>query len=335
MRLMAIDGVSFEIPDTPSNAAAFGRPRTRRGGQTVDGGYPQIHFIFLSETGTHMVVEGFVKPGKRHEFPLAGSLLRKVPAGSLVLWDRGFYGYASLHEAKERNVHVVGRVADHVVFERVETLPDGSYLAIIYPSWSDRRRHQNGMTVRVIDYTLDDPQRPGHGECHRLVTTLLDAATFPATELVVLYHERWEIEIGNDELKTHQLDRLVHLRSRTPCGIVQEIYGILVAYNAVRFLMHEAALSVDLDPRRLSFIHAVRVLRETAPLLRAAPTERLPTLYAGMIAHIAQVVLPLRDHRVNPRVVKKKMSNFPKKRAEHYHVQHPQTSFEQAVRILK
>ena len=149
------------------------------------------------------------------------------------------------------------------------------------------------------------------------------------------FHERWEIEIGNDELKTHQLNRLVHPRSRTPCGVLQELYGILLAYNAVRFLMHEAALCVDLDPRRLSFIHAVRVLRETAPLLRAAPTARLPTLYAAMIAHIAQGRLPPRDNRINPRVIKKKMSNFPKKRAEHYRPQHPKTSFEQAVRILK
>ena len=332
---MAIDGVTFDIPDTPANAAAFGRPVTRRNGEPVDGGYPQIHVTFLSETSTHLIAEAFVKRGKKSEFPLAGSLLRNVPPGSLVLWDRGFYGYASVHEAQQRNVQVVGRVADHVVFERLRTLEDGSYLAVIYPSWPDRRHRANGMIVRVIDYTLDDPLRPGHGERHRLVTTLLEADAFPATELVVLYHERWEIEIGNDELKTHELDRLVPLRSRTPCGILQERYGILLAYNAVRFLMQEAALSVDIDPRGLSFIHAVRVLRETAPLLRAAPTARWPTLYAGMIAHIARGVLPPRDNRINPRVVKKKMSNFPKKRAEHYRVQPPQTSFEQAVRVLK
>jgi hypothetical protein len=335
MRLMAIDGVTFDIPDTPGNAAAFDRPVTRRYGESVDGGYPQIHVTFLSETGTHLIVEAFVKRGKKSEFPLAGALLRKAPRRSLVPWDRGFYGHASLIRAQRRGVHVVGRVGDHVVFERVQTLSDGSYLAVIYPSWKNRRHRVNGMIVRVIDYTLNDPKRPGHDERHRLVTTLLEADAFPATELVVLYHERWEIEIGNDELKTHQLDRLVHLRSRTPCGILQETYGILVAYNAVRFLMHEAALSVDIDPRRLSFIHAVRVLRETAPLLRAAPTVRLPTLYVGMITHIAQGRLPPRDNRINPRVIKKKMSNFPKKRPEHYHVQHPQTSFEQAVRVLK
>jgi hypothetical protein len=335
MRLMAIDGVAFDMPDTPANAAAFGRPVTRRYGEPVEGGYPQTHMTFLSETGTHIVVEAFAKRGKKSEFPMAGSLLRKVPPNSLVLWDRGFYGHASLIQAHQRGVHVVGRVGDHVTFDRVVTLSDGSYLSVIYPSWKDRRHRTKGMTVRVIDYTLDDPQRPGHGARHRLVTTLEDSQTYPATELVVLYHERWEIEIGNDELKTHQLHRFVHLRSRTPCGILQEMYGILLAYNAVRFLMHEAALSVDIDPRRLSFIHAVRVLRETAPLMRAAPAVRLPTLFAGMIAHIARGVLPPRDNRINPRVIKKKMSNFPKKRPEHHHILHPQTSFEQAVRILK
>jgi hypothetical protein len=335
LRLMAIDGVALDIPDTSANTAAFGRPVTRRNGEPVDGGYPQIHVVFLSETSTHVIAEAFVKRGKRGEFPLAGSLLRKVPQGSLVLWDRGFYGYASLQEAQRRSVQVVGRVAGHIIFERICTLEDGSYQAVIYPSWRDRRHSANGMIVRVIDYTFDDPKRPGHGERHRLVTTLLDAPTFPAVELVVLYHERWEIEIGNDELKTHQLNRLVDLRSRTPCGILQEIYGIFLAYNAVRFLMHEAALSVDLDPRRLSFIHALRVLRETAPLLRVAPAERLPALYVGMIAHIAQGQLPPRDNRINPRVVKKKMSNFPKKRDKHRHPPQPQTSFQQAVVILK
>ena len=172
--------------------------------------------------------------------------------------------------------------------------------------------------------------------------TRLDADACPASQLVVLYQERWEIKIGNDELKTHQLDRLVHLRSRTPCGVLQGLYGVLLAYNAVRYSMHEAALAVDIDPQRLSFIHALRVLRETAPLMRAAPDARLPTLYAGMIAHIAQGRLPLRDHRINPRVVKKKMSNpshlrtcFPKKRPEHCHPPQPQTAFEQAVVILK
>jgi len=167
------------------------------------------------------------------------------------------------------------------------------------------------------------------------VTTLLDVNAHSATELAVLYHQRWEIEIGNDELKTHQLNRPVDLRSRTPCGVLRELYGILLAHNAVRFLMHQAALSVDIDPRRLSFIHAVRVIRETIPMMLAAAAERLPFLYAAMIRHIAQDRLSPRDNRINPRVVKRKMSNFAKKRPEHCPPPQPQTSIEQAVRIVK
>ena len=116
---------------------------------------------------------------------------------------------------------------------------------------------------------------------------------------------------------------------------MQEIYGILLAYNTVRFPCHEAALSVDIDPRRLSFIHAVRVLRETVPLMRAAPASRLPILYAAMLKHLAQGRLPPRENRINPRVVKKKMSDFGKKRPEHYHVPQPQTSFQQSAVSLK
>ena len=232
MRLMAIDGVRFDLPDTPANAAAFGRPTTGRAGERVDGAYPQIHGIFLSETGTHLICEALVKRGKNSEFHAAASLLRKVPPGCLVLWDRGFYGYSPLAQALRCGVHVLGRVPDHVVFERGQTLADGSYLATIYPFGKDRRQGTGGLVIRVVEYTFDDPHRPGHGERHRLVTTLLDGAIYPATDLVVLYHERWEIEIGNDEIKTHQLDRPVHLRSRTPCGVVQELYGLLLAYNA-------------------------------------------------------------------------------------------------------
>ncbi len=334
MRLMAIDGVRFDMPDTRANAAAFGRPGTRRNGQSIEGAYPQIHAIFLAETGTHLVVEAYLKRGKKSEFKVVTSLLKKAPPGCLVLQDRGFYGYRPLAEANRRGIHLLGRVGNHVVFRRTETCPDGSHLTVIYPGDKDRRHQTNGLLVRVIEYTLDEPNRTGHRERHRLVTTLLDADQHPAKELVVLYHQRWEIEIGNDELKTHQLHRQVHLRSRTPCGILQEIYGILIAYNAVRFLMHEAALSVDIDPRRLSFIHAVRVLRETAPLMRAAPAFRLPILYAAMIQHIAHGRLPPRENRINPRVVKKKMSNFAKKRPEHYHIPKPQTTFQQSVVIL-
>ena len=126
-------------------------------------------------------------------------LLRKSPPGSLVLQDRGFYGCRRMVEGIRRGVHLRGRVGKHVVFERTETLSDGPYPAVIYPSRRDRRHQTNGLIVRVIEYTLDAPNRTAHGERHRLVTTLPDADQHPAKESVVLYHQRWEIEIGNDD----------------------------------------------------------------------------------------------------------------------------------------
>jgi hypothetical protein len=337
MLLLAIDGMHLTIPDTPANAAAFGRPSTRRYGEHVDGAFPQVHAAALMEVGTHLVREALLKASKRHEYGMCPYLLSKAPAGSLVLWDKGFYGFSTIAAALQRGVHVLGRVKANTTFQRIKTLPDGSYLARIYASQKDKRHQRNGLTVRVIEYTIDDPQRNGHGERHRLLPTLLDAATYPGDELVVLYHQRWEFELSNDEIKTHQLtkDLPTHLRSKTPRGVVQEYYGLLLAYNAVRYLMHEAAQSQQVDPRRLSFLNAVRVIRETIPLMRAAPKSQLPKLYAGMIAQIATGLLPPRADRTNARVVKVKMSNYAKKRPEHYHPPPPEKPFNQAVIILK
>ena len=334
MRLRVIDGQKMLIPDTPENRRAFGKQQTRRFGQKVEAGYPQVHTIRLIEAGTHLTVELLIKPAKNHEYPSASPLLKKVSPGDLVLWDRGFYGYSLLKQAADEGKAILGRVPAHVIFERVRDLTDGSYLACIYPTPKDRRHQTNGLIVRVIEYTLTDKTRPGHGERHRLVTNLLDETLHPAMELIVLYHERWEIEIANDEIVTHQLARAVELRSRTPIGVVQELYGIHLAHNAVRALMHESALQADVAARSLSFIHAVRVIRQSIPLMRAAQTHQLPVLYAGMIQQIAQGRLPPRDGRINPRVVKVKMSNFRKKRPEHSRWLQPRCPFAESVKML-
>jgi hypothetical protein len=334
LRLMAIDGQKLAVPDTPTNVKAFGRPSTTRCGQAVAGGYPQLQVIRLIETGTHASVEAIIKPCHCGEYPLAPRLIRSAPSDALVLMDRGFYGYTVLKEAFDQRRHVLVRVASHVNFECIRPLSDGSFLARIYPTLRDRRHQTNGLIIRVIRYTINDPQRTGHQVEHRLATTLLDEKSHPASELIVLYHERWEIEMDNDELTTHQLlNRPVELRSRTPLGCVQELYGILLSHNAIRILMHESAKRVDVDPGRLSFIHAVRVIRETLPLMRAAETGRLPRLYDAMLQHIAQGRLPARENRTSPRVVKVKMSNYGKKRLHHKsRVVRP---FQRAFAVLK
>lgn len=334
MRMRAYDGVHLTVVDTPANAAAFGRPGTTRNGEAVAGGYPQVLVVYLCETGTHAIQNLIIRPCNSGERRPARWLLKQVPAGDLLLWDIGFYSYPLLARAMDQGVHVLGRVPAGVILRPIKRLPDGSYLAKVYPTGYARQIDSGGRIVRVLEYTFDDPNRPGHGERHRLVTTLLDEKEYPARELICLYHERWEIEIANDEFKTHQLARLVDLRSRTPTGVRQEIYGVLLAYNAVRGLMHEAALAEQIDPRRLSFLDSLRVIRDTVADMRNAPTCRLPILYRGMLRLIGQCRLPPRDGRINPRVIKRKMSKWLKKRPEHYRPPQPKKPFDQAIVML-
>ena len=146
-------------------------------------------------------------------------------------------------------------------------LPDGSYLSRIYPSQSAWRRKTGGVAVRVIDYRLQGDAEP----IYRLVTTILDHEAAPAHELAALYHERWEIETALDELKTHLRGARIVLRSKTPDLVRQEFYGLMMAHFAIRSLIHEAALKAGEDPDRLSFLHAVRVVRRKLPAAVAIP----------------------------------------------------------------
>jgi len=318
MPMVAIDADKYKLPDTPLNAKAFGRPSTSRGETVLEGGYPQLHLNRLMAVGTRVCIDAIIKPCNTNDHTSAPRLLQSVRAGELLLWDCGYYSFELMHQACQQSIFFLGPIPAHAVLKPIKRLDDGSYLAKVYASPNDRRDDRDGMLVRVIEYTLDDPAPVGCGERHRLITNLIDHVKYPAMELVVLYHQRWEIEIANDEITTHQLDRAVELRSRTPGGAVQEMYGVLVAHNAVRAIMCESARTIELDPRCLSFINAVRIVRETIQTMRDAPTARLPLLYRGMIAQIAAACLPPRDGRINPRVIKVgRPSNFPVKKAEH------------------
>jgi IS4 transposase len=148
-------------------------------------------------------------------------------------------------------------------------LVDGSYLTTIYPGEKDRRHKVHGIRVRVVEYRLEGIASAE--PLYRLATTILDPAAAPAAELAALYHERWEIEGALAELKTHLRGARMVLRSKTPELVRQEFWGLLLAHFAVRGLMHEAALRADEDPDRLSFLHAVRVVRRRLPLFAALP----------------------------------------------------------------
>jgi hypothetical protein len=264
-RLVSLDGSTLDVVDDPANEAAFGRPASSRGASA----YPQIRFVSLLENGTHVLFGSRMGPCTTSELALAREVLPQLKPGMLCLSDRNFFGYQFWREACNTGADQLWRIKKNMRLPCEQRLPDGSYLSRSYPSERDRRHKTNGIVVRVIEYCLDGVADAE--PIYRLVTSILDYEQAPAQELAALYHERWEIETTLDELKTHLRGAKIVLRSKTPDLVRQEFYGLIMAHYATRGLMHEAALQADTDPDRLSFVHAVRVIRRKLPQAPAIP----------------------------------------------------------------
>lgn len=273
-----------------------------------------------------------MKPYHRGEITMTPYLLRFLKKGMLLLWDRNFLSYKLVEQVIACQAHLLARIKKNLVFQPIRRLSDGSYLAKLYPSTKDRRHDTNGIVIRIIEYTFDDPNRPGSGETHRLLTTLLDVKLDPAETLIVLYHERWEEEFAIDELKTHQRERPV-LRSQTPAGVLQEVYGLLLGHFVVRSLMQRAAGEQQIDPDRLSFTNTLKILRCRLP--ECPKSQRaLRVWHRCLLEEIGEETNGPRRNRINPRVIKKKMSGWKKKQPEHRHYPQPRKQFREAIVML-
>jgi hypothetical protein len=315
LRLVGIDGTVMDVPDSDANQI-FGRSSGSRG----DAPFPQIRKVSLVELGTH-VEFAFVSGGwNESEKKLAPSLWDLIPEDALLIEDRGFFSYESW-KAQHSKRKLLVRVTASMVLEPIANLSDGSYLAKIYPNSYDRSKDRNGIVVRVIEYTLDDPQRTGHGKVHRLMTNLLAAEEYPAEELIPLYHERWEEESTYDEQKTHQdpirAEKPTHLRSETPEGVKQELYALSLGHFVVRALMLEAAEEVGMDVDRLSFVGCFRILQCRLPECDSSRAASFEAWYRALLCEMREEQIAPRANRINPRVIKRKMSRWNKARPEH------------------
>ena len=264
-RLVSLDGSTMDVADEQANMQAFGRPGASRGGSA----YPQFRFVSLVESGTHVLFGTCMAPYATGENTLAKDVLGALDSTMLCLADRGFFGFEMWRQALATNAQLLWRIKKNAVLPCDKRLTDGSYLSRIYPCEKDRRHQTHAICVRVIEYHLEGVTDAE--PIYRLVTSVLDAQQAPAQELAALYHERREIETALDELKTHLRGANIVLRSKTPDLVRQEFYGLLMAHFAVRALMHEAALKANVDPDRLSFIHAVRVVRRKLSAFNAIP----------------------------------------------------------------
>lgn len=315
-RLMAIDGTLFNTPDTKANAAAFGRSSNQYG----PGAYPQVRCVQLAECGSHAVVGLQIGRYDVSEVHGAQRLLQEVGPNMLVLVDAGITSGGFLEHARERKAHVLGAlealVWEHLCQQR--RLADGSVLAWVPPTPAGQAFYplRRGMWVRILSYRVTDERLGELGQVYRLVTTLLNPRVAPALELIALYHERWEVELVIDEIKTHERAQRKVLRSKTPEGVRQELYGIYLAHYAVRVRLAEAAVEAQLDPDRLSFTEGLFELTEMLSLaLILEPAAATEPLLERLRHKLAQHVLPARRLRINRREVKQIYNKYkPKKR---------------------
>jgi len=274
LRLVAIDGSNFEIPDEAANAVEFGYPGSRTG----HAAYPQAQCAVLVECATHAILGANLGAYRTSEWDICKPLLSQLSADMLCLADRGFSGYAHWLAAGITGAQLLWRCVANRQLPVVRLLDDGSYLSVIYPDAKSRASRRDEITLRVIEYRL-----PGVANAqprYRLITTLLDPLKAPALELATLYHERWEVEAVFDELKTHLVQRRRTLRSKTPEGVRQEFHGWVLAHYAVCWLMHQAASAHRLRQRSLSFTGHVQLLRRAQPRSGAFPPTAAKTAAA-------------------------------------------------------
>jgi hypothetical protein len=260
-RLVAVDGTCLDVADTAENAAFFGRPGVSKGERAA---FPQARVVALAECGTHAIFAAVVGGLATGESTMIEDLLGRLEPGMLLLADRGIFSYALWRKANETGADLLWRIrTDRAgpLPSYLDDLPDGSWLADLRRSTGAAERALPAMTVRVIDYQIDDGR--DNPTRYRLFTTILDSAQAPAVELAAAYHQRWEIELAFDELKTHQRGPRTVLRSKSPDLVLQEIWGHLCCHYAIRTLMTHAAVHAGHDPDRMSFVAALRIARAT------------------------------------------------------------------------
>lgn len=304
-RLLGIDGTTFTCADSAANAQSFGRAKN----QHRPSGYPLIRVVALCELGTHAFIDWIARGFHQSENRLARRLLRRVERGALLLMDRNFHSFDLWQTAQTGGFDLLIRVQNGPKFPVEEVLSDGSYLSRVRPKHS--KSSQSGIVVRVIRYCWKDED----GEVHesRLLTSLLDAESSPAKELVSLYHSRWEEELAFAEVKKQLTERVTHIRAQDPLRALAELDGLLLGHWVVRWVMVRAARQAGVPPVSLSFVGVLRIWKERL----SEPTAGRRAWWRGVLVELSTQRLPQRRKRQCPRVRKTTLCHWPVKKAHH------------------
>lgn len=299
------DGTTMRVPDSTENRETFGGQRSQRG----DSGYPQVRVVAAMALRSHILSAFRFADYHTGEVTLARELWDEMPDDSLAIFDRNFLVKRDFIRFESAgNKHWLSRSKSNTKWAVIEHLGKNEDLVVLEV---DEPGFPTTWELRAIHY-----KRKGFPRS-TLLTSLLDAKKYPAKELIAMYHERWETEIGYDEVKTHLLDREEAIRSRSPEGVRQELWGIAIAYNLIRLEMERAAKEAKVPPTRISFMAAMALIKDEIGRLRGAGLAlgTIPARLKHLRQNLKRLVLPeRRTERAYPRAVKIKMSNYPRKR---------------------
>lgn len=312
-KVWALDGTSCDLPDTPENVAKWGRAKASRG-RTA---FPQMKLVLLVSASTRLVKAFVTLPCTESETKALPTLLDHLGPGDLLFVDRGFASYELTKLCRERGIHLVMRVQSGYKPRQTQRFGVGDYM--VNGTYSEkipeeertgkRKTRDITVTARLVMSWFRRHKQPV-----RLLTTL--PQEIPAKWIAEGYHERWEVELVIDELKTH-LASVLHgtlhttFRGKSPATVMQEVYGLMIAYNLIRQAMLDAALEHDVNPLHLSFVGTLEVIRTSAPYLLLQPLSEWPRLRSALLKDIARrKIRHPRRKKIYPRAVKRKMSNF-------------------------
>lgn len=312
LSLYGVDGTTVRVPDSRENRSEFGSQKA--GGKRGQSGYPLVRLVALMALRSHLLAAVRFGPYGKGEGTYAKELWSSVPGDSLSIVDRGFLSAGILiplaRDGKNRSW--LTRAKSNTRWEVVGQLGPGDELVEMTVSREARRKDPSlpeRWTVRAIRY-----ERKGFRP-QTLLTSLVDAQQYPATELIAIYHERWELELGFDEIKTEILEREEAIRSKSPRMVRQEIWGVLLMYNLIRLEMEQVANEAKVEPTRISFVMALRLIQDEWLWLANSSPGAIPRHLLDLRKAIKDFILPpRREERVYPRAVKIKMSNYARKR---------------------
>jgi hypothetical protein len=313
LSLYGVDGTNLRVPDSEENRAYFGGQPAGQG--RGDAGYPQLRLVTLMALRSHLLAAASFGPYSEDERSYASNLWPAVPNDSLTIVDRNYLAATILMplERDGKNRHWLTRATARTTWREVRKLGKGDFLVELAVSSYAQSKDESlpkSWLVRAIEY-----QHEGHDR-KVLLTSLTDAERYPAKELIALYHERWEIELSFDEVKTELLEREETIRSKSRAAVEQEMWGILLAYNLIRLEMERIADEADVEPTRISFVTALRMIRtEWEWSWTSRSPGAIPKHLRRLREDIARFVLPpRRPERSYPRAVKIKMSNYRRNR---------------------